>query len=123
MKLSPLELEVLNYISDAIEATAPAVHAEIQKKRDTAYSTIKTVFDRLEKKGAIRRSKKVGRTNFYCASVTKQSVQTTLVNEFVSRVFSHDKMALLNTLEREQRLTTEEIDYLQALLEEDKKKA
>ena len=55
MKLSPLEFEVLQYIGAAKTATAPDVYSQISEKRDTTYSTIKTAFDRLEKKGAIFR--------------------------------------------------------------------
>lgn len=123
MNLSPLELEVLEYIVAADEASAPSIHEQISAKRNTAYSTIKTVFDRLEEKGAIYRNAKVGRTNLYRAKVTTQVVQKTLFSEFVDRVFSRDKMALMSTLVREGDLSTEEIDYLQTLINERKQQS
>lgn len=118
MKLSPLELEVLQYICDASTVTAPDIHALISEKRNTAYSTIKTVFDRLEKKGAIYRKSRVGRTTIYAAKVSETSVRNSLVQDFVKRVFPEDKTPLFNTLIRDASLTDSEIDYLESLLAE-----
>ncbi|MDA0788522.1 MAG: BlaI/MecI/CopY family transcriptional regulator [Proteobacteria bacterium] len=120
-KLSPLELEVLQYIYEAGTTTAPDVHAQIAKKRQTAYSTIKTVFDRLEKKGAIYRKSQVGRTSIYAPKETETSVQTSLLRDFVTRVFPKDKTPLFNTLIRDTSLSEEEVVYLERLLEEKRK--
>jgi len=121
MNLSALELEVLQYICAADNATAPSVHAEIAKKRKTAYSTIKTVFDRLEKKGAIYRESNVGRTSIYAANVTGETVQASLLTDFVKKVFPKDKTPLFNTLIRDNTLSQDEIAYLQQLLKEKQK--
>ena len=118
MKLSPLELEVLQYICAQATATAPDVQALIADKRDTAYSTIKTVFDRLEKKGAIYRQSLVGRTTIYAAKVNDKTVQVSLVRDFIKRVFPEDKTPLFNTLIRDSSLSAQEIQYLEQLLAE-----
>ena len=118
MKLSPLELEVMAYICQAGTTTAPQVHAKVLEKRDTAYSTIKTAFDRLEAKGAIYRHSRIGRTSIYAAKVTQESAQASLLRDFVARVFPNDKIPLFNTLIRDATLTEEEIDYLLKLLAE-----
>jgi predicted transcriptional regulator len=116
MKLPALELEVLQYICAAKATTAPDVHAIIAKKRDTAYSTIKTAFDRLEKKGAIYRQSRIGRTTIYAAKVDEKSVQLSLLQDFIKRVFPEDKTPLFNTLIRDSSLSEAEVDYLQQLL-------
>lgn len=121
MKLSPLELEVLQYICSVDTATAPDIHSQIEKKRDTAYSTIKTVFDRLEKKGAIYRKSRVGRTTIYAAKVTEQRVQASLLRDFVDRVFPKDKTTLFNALIRDARLSEEEVRHLKQLVAEKSK--
>ena len=118
MKLSPLELEVLQYICDAETTTAPDVHALISRNRDTAYSTIKTAFDRLEKKGAIYRKSRVGRTTIYAARIAQNAVQESLLRDFVKRVFPGDKTPLFNTLIRDTSLSDAEVSYLEQLLEE-----
>ena len=118
MKLSPLELEVLQYICAAATATAPDVHSQIAEKRETAYSTIKTAFDRLEKKGAIYRKSRVGRTSIYAARVAEETVQESLLRDFVKRVFPKDKTPLFNTLIRDSALSEKEVSYLEQLLAE-----
>ena len=121
MRLSTLELEVLQYICDAGTTTAPEVHLQIAKKRQTAYSTIKTIFDRLESKEAIYRKSRVGRTSIYAAKVTEESVQASLLRDFVKNVFPKDKTPLFNTLIRDSSLTDVEVRYLERLLEEKQK--
>ena len=118
MKLPALELEVLQYICATSTATAPDVHALIAKKRDTAYSTIKTAFDRLEKKGAIYRKSRVGRTTIYAAKIDEKSVQLSLLKDFIKKVFPKDKTPLFNTLIRDSTLSEDEIRYLKQLLDE-----
>jgi len=121
MKLSPLELEVLHYICGAGTTTAPDVHSQIAEKRDTAYSTIKTAFDRLEKKGAIYRKSHIGRTTIYAAKVTEESAQVFLLRDFIRQVFPEDKTPLFNTLIRDSKLSDREVSYLEQLLSEKNK--
>jgi len=118
MKLPALELEVLQYICAAGTATAPDVHAIISEKRNTAYSTIKTAFDRLEKRGAIYRKSRIGRTSIYASKVDEKSIQASLLEDFVKRVFPRDKTPLFNTLIRDSSLSDDEISYLEKLLAE-----
>jgi len=121
MLLSTLELEVLQYICDSGTTTAPKVHSQIAEKRQTAYSTIKTIFDRLENKGAIYRKSLVGRTIIYAAKVSEESIQASLLRDFVKSVFPRDKTPLFNTLIRDSSLTDDEVRYLERLLEEKQK--
>ena len=121
MKLSALEFEVLQYICAGRTITAPDVHSQIAEKRQTAYSTIKTAFDRLENKGAIYRKSRVGRTSIYAAKVTVESVQKSLMRDFVKKVFPEDKTPLFNTLIRDSTLSDQEIRYLEKLLEDKRK--
>ena len=116
MKLPALELEVLQYICAADTTTAPDVHALIAQKRDTAYSTIKTAFDRLEKRGAIYRKSSVGRTTIYAAKVDEQAVQASLLHDFLKKVFPKDKTPLFNTLIRDSTLSNKEIEYLKQII-------
>lgn len=118
MKLSPLELEVLQYVCADGTATAPDVHAQILKKRDTAYSTIKTAFDRLESKGAIFRQSRVGRTSIYAARVTEEAVRVSLLRDFIKKIYADDTTPLFNTLIRDTELSEGEVSYLRQLLAE-----
>jgi BlaI family penicillinase repressor len=121
MKLSKLEFEVLQLVCAADTATAPGIHEVMARQRDIAYSTVKTIFDRLEKKGAIRRTSKVGRTSVYEPIVSEESVQKSLFHEFVQSIFPKDKLPLLSTLVRETDLSDADIKYLKDLLNQKQK--
>lgn len=82
---------------------------------------MKTIFDRLEKKGAIYRQSSVGRTSIYAAKVTKESAQAKLVQDFIKKVFPKDKTPLFNTLIRDFSLSRDEIVYLEQLLDDKQK--
>ena len=118
MKLSALEIEVLEYICKEEGATAPSVHAQIAEERSVAYSTIKTIFDRLEKKGAIKRTSRVGRTSIYASCITEENARISLLKDFIAKFFPKDQTPLFNTLIRDSKLSEKEIEYLRSLLDE-----
>lgn len=119
MKLSEFELEVMQRIWARGTATAPDVHQDIDAERAMSYSAVKTIFDRLERKGAIHRKGQVGRTIVYAPSITADRARTRLLRDFLARVFPEtDRTPLLNALVRDGQLSEEEIDYLEALLAE-----
>ena len=118
MKLPDLEIEVLQHISTADTVTAPEVHKQIAAKREISYSAVKTIIDRLEKKDLVYRKAHVGRTAIYAAKMDQNSVQRSLLKEFIKKVFPQDKTPLFNTLIRDSSLTEQEIEYLKKLLEE-----
>jgi BlaI family penicillinase repressor len=57
MKLSVFELEVLSLLWQSKESTAPELHKAICLSKSVTYSTVKTIVDRLEEKGAIKHIK------------------------------------------------------------------
>jgi len=119
MKLSEFELEVMQRIWARGTATAPDVHQDIDGERALSYSAVKTIFDRLERKGAIHRKTQVGRTIVYAPSITADRARSRLLRDFLARVFPEsDRTPLLNALVRDGQLSAEEIDYLEALLSE-----
>lgn len=118
MRLSEFELEVMNLIWVAEEITCPEIHQAIIASRDVTYSTVKTIIDRLENKGAAVRSGQVGRTIFYRANVTRESIRGPLIDEFVRRVFGGDKRPLFNHLLSGEELSEAEAAYLESLLKQ-----
>ncbi len=119
MKLSEFELEVMQVIWRLGETTAPQVHAEIAARREISYSAVKTIIDRLERKGALSRVSQVGRTIVFGPAIAEEQVRSTLLRDYTARLFpGEDRMPLFNALFRERRLSREEIEYLQALLDE-----
>jgi predicted transcriptional regulator len=82
-----------------------------------SYSAVKTIFDRLERKRAIRRDSQVGRTIVYTAMVAEDRVRARLLRDYVAKSFpGGDRKPLFNALIRDGDLSTDEVEYLQKLL-------
>ena len=121
MSLSDFELEVMQLFWDNNESTAPQIHKIIQHRREVKYTTVKTIIDRLEKKGSLKRSKTEGRTIFYIPTTEKQSVRTPLIKDFINKVFLGKGRPLAAHILEEEDLSIEDIEYLEAVLNERKK--
>lgn len=121
MELSDFELEVMQILWRLGESSAPDIHKEIEQCRDVAYSTVKTIIDRLEKKGALKRTSQKGRTIFFEASIDKTQHRKPLIKDFINRVFLGKSKPLVAHILEEEELSKEDIQYLEAILKERKK--
>jgi BlaI family penicillinase repressor len=118
MRLSDFELDVMAHFWEHDRLSAPGLFQEIGESRGVTYSTIKTIIDRLEAKGAIKRVDSRGRTILYRAAVGRERVRKPLVKAFLRRVFGNDLRPLFTQLIRDEKLSADEIDYLKRLLDE-----
>ncbi len=120
MQLSEFETEVMAVIWRLGECSAPAVHTEVAGHRNVTYSTVKTIIDRLEQKGAIRRTRNVGRRIFLVAVVQPAKLQSNLLDRMLNTVFAGDPRPLFSHLIQSKKLTREELDYLSELLKKER---
>jgi len=118
MRLSDFEIDVLTRFWEHDRLSAPELFREIGETRGVTYSTIKTIVDRLEDKGAIRRVDTAGKTIIYSAAVTRERVREPLVKSFVGRMFGKDRRPLFAQLLRDEKLSDDEISYLRQLIDE-----
>lgn len=122
MELSDFELEVMQLFWEHPKSAAPAIHKIIEQKRAVTYSTVKTIIDRLEKKGALTRSGQQGRTIYYSPLVEKNQLRKPMIKDFISRVFLGKSESLVAHILQEEDLSLDDISYLESLLEQRKKK-
>jgi len=116
MKLSEFELEVMNLLWDLKESTAPELHKHIIKNKEVTYSTVKTIVDRLEKKSAIKRIKNYGRTIVYAPAVEQESFKKPMIKKFIDKVCAGNPRLLLNHLMEDEKLSDEDIEFLQSII-------
>ena len=116
MKLSEFELDVMQQVWRGEERSAPEVHRAVAEARGVTYSTVKTIMDRLERKGVLARSRQEGRTIFYKAAIPPGDVQQSMLERFVTHVFAGDRRPMWNFLLRHEQLSPEEYRYLEDLL-------
>jgi BlaI family penicillinase repressor len=118
MRLSEFELDVMTHFWNDRELSAPELFNRIGPERGVAYSTVKTIVDRLEQKGAIERIANRGRTIVYAPVVKRERVRKPLVKSFLRRLFGNDLRPLFAQLLQDEKLSGEELEYLRKLVAE-----
>ena len=74
------------------------VQTELAARRQLAYTTVMTVMDRLEKRGAVTRRKR-GRAFIYAPKVSREALRTAAVRELVTGFFDGSPEALREYVE------------------------
>jgi BlaI family penicillinase repressor len=116
IRLSEFELDVMTHFWSDHELSAPELFARMGSARGVAYSTVKTIVDRLEEKGAIERVANRGRTIVYAPIVKRERVRKPLVKAFLRRLFGNDLRPLFAQLLQDEKLSAEELEYLRKLV-------
>ena len=116
IRLSEFELDVMTHFWNDRELSAPELFERIGAERGVAYSTVKTIVDRLEEKGAIERIANRGRTIVYAPIVKQERVRKPLVKAFLRRLFGNDLRPLFAQLLRDEKLSEDDLTYLRELI-------
>ena len=115
-KLSKLEMQIM----DALWSRGASSIREIQEafpQRDRpAYTTIQTTVYRLEQKGALRRTKKIGNAHIFEPVVSRGSAQRKLIDELLS-FFGGRTQPLMSHLVESGRLTLDDVHEAERALE------
>ena len=118
VRLSDFELDVMTHFWSDGELSAPELFERIGAERGVAYSTVKTIVDRLEEKGAIERIANRGRTIVYAPAIKQARVRKPLVKTFLRRLFGNDLRPLFAQLLQDEKLSEGELEYLRKLVAE-----
>jgi BlaI family penicillinase repressor len=118
IRLSEFELDVMTHFWSDRELSAPELFERIGAERGVAYSTVKTIVDRLEQKGAIERVANRGRTIVYAPAIKRDRLRKPLVKTFVRRMFGDDLRPLFAQLVQDEKLSEEDLAYLRKLVAE-----
>ena len=85
-KLSALELRIMSELWTRGPCSIREIHEAVVKRERPAYTTVQTMVYRLEAKGALRRTRKIGNAHVFEATTTRASVQTKLLKELLGPV-------------------------------------
>lgn len=83
-RFSPFELEVLEVLWRLGEASVREVQETLAPRRRPAYTTVQTIVARLEEKGAVHRTRKVGNATLFEPALERGSVLGRLLDELVA---------------------------------------
>jgi BlaI family transcriptional regulator, penicillinase repressor len=121
MKLTDAEWALMNCVWQKHPATVREIADSLPQSREWAYTTIKTMLDRLVEKGALSESKK-GITSIYAPLVTKRAARAVALKTLVNHAFDGAFGPLVHFLIEGKKLSPRERKLLmEALKEEDKK--
>ncbi|MEL7498748.1 MAG: BlaI/MecI/CopY family transcriptional regulator [Planctomycetota bacterium] len=120
-EISNSEWQVMNVIWDHQPTTASEVIKQLSEKNRWSPATIRTFLHRLIKKGALRYEQD-GNRYLYRAAVTRSATIKKASRSFSSSVFDGQIGPLLTHFVKTNKLTEEEIQELQALLETKERK-
>ena len=84
--LTKFETEVMSILWRLGEASVRELQEAIDRTDRPAYTTVQTIVQRLEQKGAVRRTRKAGNAFFFEPAVTRKSVYRRLVEELLDLV-------------------------------------
>ena len=116
--LSEAELDAMKVLWKAGPQSAGEVRAVLNGQgRAWAYTTTKTILDRLEEKGYVRR-KRTATPHVYVPMVSAEAVALERVGKIRRDMFSGAGLPMIRALVEDTRLTPEEIAALRALLDQ-----
>ena len=114
-KLTKLELQVM----DALWSRGPLCIRDIQetfpKKKRPMYSTVQTVVYRLEIKGALRRTRKIGNAHIFEASIARDAARGRLIDELMG-LFGGRALPVMTHLAETGQLTLDDVRETEELL-------
>lgn len=99
------------------KATVRDVYEVLRDSRRIAYTTVMTMMNILETKGYLKKEKE-DRAYLYRPAKAERKVISSMVREFVNRVFDGAPRPLLQHLVKDGRLSDEERRELMRLIEE-----
>jgi BlaI family penicillinase repressor len=115
MAIQPLtrfELEMMDVLWRLREASVREVREALPDVKRPAYTTVQTIIQRLEQKGAVRRTRKIGNALMFEPAVTRKSVYRRVVDELLN-LFGGSAQPVVAHLLETGKLTLEDLKALE----------
>ena len=116
-ELSKAEWVVMEGLWARRRGTATDLQKVLEEKQGWAYSTVKTMLDRLVDKGFVK-ARRVGNVYEYMPRVQRKSVVARVVDDVFDRVLEGSLTPFLDRLIESRKLSSEEIDELKEMLDQ-----
>jgi len=117
--LTKTEWSIMKICWEKGEATARTIYDESLKDKTRGYQSVKTMLDRLVKKGYLNR-KKFGPIWLYKPTVARAKVLGSAIDSFVNTVLDNTFTPLLAHFAKKENLSPEEIGALKKLIKKKK---
>ena len=121
MMISPIltnaEMEIMQVVWDLGKASVRDVHEVLESRKKVAYTTIMTVMKILEDKGHLRKVQ-IGRAYIYSPVRSRQQVTSSMLGEFLNRVYEGSARELVLNLVDDSKLSDQELKEIARIIEE-----
>lgn len=121
MKITDAELEVLKIIWEKEKVTSFDIIEVLKKSKDWNESTIRTLINRLQKKGAIIPIEKNGKTYTYKANILQNEYVVEESKSFVKKLYNGSLQNMLLNFVKSKELSKEDLQNLINLIDEEEK--
>jgi predicted transcriptional regulator len=114
------EWAILQVVWQREPCAAPTVQEVLQKSKGWAYTTVKTMMDRMVRKGLLT-TERVRNLYLYRAAVTRAQAQRNELLRAAQRAFDGALTSMMQFLIESEKLSEEEYQYLEQLIQSRKK--
>lgn len=114
-RLTRAELQIMELVWDLGEGSVREIVEAIPEDSRPAYTTVQTLIGRLEEKGAVRRSRKIGNAYMYAPVITRKSTYRRLVDELLD-LFGGASAPIVSHLVDSGKLTLGDIREIESRL-------
>ena len=83
MRLTRYELEVMDILWRLGEASVREIQEAIADRKRPAYTTVQTIVNRLEQKGAVKRTRRISNAFLFQPAITRKSAYRRVVEELL----------------------------------------
>jgi BlaI family penicillinase repressor len=107
-KLTKLELQIMDTLWNRGACSVREIQEAFREPGRPAYTTVQTTVYRLEKKQAVRISKRISNANIFEAAISRNQAQSRLIDELLSLFGGGTKPVMAHLIETG-KLTLEDI--------------
>jgi predicted transcriptional regulator len=115
IKPTESELEILQTLWTRGLATVREVHEDLAQTKDVGYTTTLKLMQIMHEKGLVKRDDSM-RTHIYQAAVNKEKTQKHLLGKMIDSLFGGSSTQLVIQALGENKASPEELEKIQALL-------
>jgi BlaI family penicillinase repressor len=114
-KLSKLEHQIMEALWSRGASSVREILEAFPEKGRPAYTTVQTMVYRLEEKGAVRRTRKIGNAHIFEAAISRASAQRRLIDELLA-FFGGSSQPVVAHLIESGNLTLDDVKEAEQLL-------
>ncbi len=114
-RISRLELKVMEALWTNGASSIREVHDFLPKRGRPAYTTVQTMVNRLEAKGAVRRVKKISNAHIFEATVSRHAAQRRLIDDLLGLFGGRSQPVMAHLIETG-KLTMDDVREAEKLL-------